>query len=854
MKTRILLVILALASASIAQAAHSQTLLDKVAAVTSPQTTDTTLGHFHGRLIGALIDQGEPVPYWSMDIGAFTPVDQVHFYFLARMVTLGWLRPLLEDRYPYSCDETRLRLQSLLVSGIEYFTWCRKEQWDAAHWLLTLVNERNLDSNTELMQKLFLLMHTSGIDLSPIEVRAAIEGTRGVSPRFRLTVSGSPYLSEHIHNDMDLSTPYESWNPWTETSSDELIHRPLVYFWDQHLHNNVRFLSRIEDIRGGFTYADIYEAGNTQYYIGHRLAVEGIFGLRTSPVPNESEHIYSGLKLLVNELYLDRSVSPLSFGQINMTDIVEPPILNFAIRPGVNNNPVIIARNITLGPRILDAPERLWSWIAETLGLSYPLNCPFTDHLIAFSLKQISSDNPYVKQYYDGRKRTNCIRSLLRTWKKILSYEMSRRPEHILHRYVSISTPGGGDFHGAGFVAQVFAVHLKKKVAGQIYVRPSTELAISLFGQEALENWGVAADVYLSGEMIRAEASGDNMALGRAIRDRLFLRRMLFTPITSRTGSYWTRSNEALQHRAQALGTDFRVADADRWRNLVDLDYPQLVGTEGTLELWSIPDVIRIIQSQWSSQSRSTFFQLWKVDRTDDSTDDQAKMYVGFEAQLATSKQILPRFQEAIEKRGYLYMGHVPDVERLEIRPHQSMHFALESVVSKPDDMILVFLSTDSTSLPMLLMELSRKEGLSATIGWSLDPSADKGETLDQSGVLLRIAGQPGECHADRCFVHRADNAQMEKIVFVNQTREGERRDTIGAVVDFDIEDSDGKLLYERLRVRFGQKGAPGHRRYVRLMMPEEFRIVYRVQWLGSDGAVVVDEERFTNRHRVYIR
>ena len=165
MKMKLLLVIIvaALVSAGTIQRSHSETLLEKVAQVTSP-STNASFERFYFNLLGTLIDQGEPVPLWRMDIRSFSSTDQVHFYFLARMATLGWLRPLLRDRSPYSCDADQLRLQSVFVAGFEDPVWCEQLQWDAARWLLSQVNDRTLQFKPDLVQKLFLLMHTVGID------------------------------------------------------------------------------------------------------------------------------------------------------------------------------------------------------------------------------------------------------------------------------------------------------------------------------------------------------------------------------------------------------------------------------------------------------------------------------------------------------------------------------------------------------------------------------------------------------------------------------------------------------------------------------------------------------------------
>ncbi len=849
-KNYLFLAILVLASGFSVQSTNAETLLEKVADVTSP-TTDASFKRFYLNLLGTFIDQGEPVPLSRMNIETFSLPDQVHFYFLARMATLGWLRPLLRDRDPYSCDALQLRLQSVFVSGFQDPAWCDQLQWDAAHWLLSQLNDRHLTSKPNLVAKLFLLMHTVGIDLSPLEVRSAIEGTNQFPPPGKIVVERTPYLSQHIHNPIDTTSPYESWNPWTQTLNHELLRRPLVYFWHQRLHNNRRFLSRIDDIRGGSIYADIYEGKTAQYYIGQRLTVEGTFGLRTSPSTDTPDNTYSGFKLLVNELHLDRTMSPLSFGEINMTDIVEPPILNFSVKSrAVNNNPIILARTITLGSQILEAPLRMWSWVSKSLDLPTAYRCPISARHLAFSLKQISPTNPYVSLYNMAIDKSNCIPLLLQEWRNILSFEIDRNPQHILHRYVSIATPGGMYRDGAGFVAQIFAGYLKEKVADQIYVRPSTEPAVAQFSQEALEQWGVAADAYLNGELIGAGASGDKGAVGRIVRERLLLRRKPFTKMSSKSVSYWTTNNESLQRQSESLRMVYRVEDVDRWGSRFGSTYAKLIGTEGTLDLWNVPDAIRILEMQNTRTSPPTFFHLWK-ERLRDSDE---KLYVGFAAKAETSSSILPYLKEAIERKGFLYSGILPDATVMELRPRGSTVFRHESVVPKKGNAMMVLLSTDFATVSSLIESLVSEGGMNVTVSWSMDPMMNEDIRLEQPGSIGILSGGSRGCGIDDCVVVHSDGFQLTELTFVNHAGSSEEKGAVEAVVNFDIEGSDGELLYAGLLVRLGWEKKGTHRRNVRLMLPEEFRLVYRVRWVRGNGSDWIDAERISEGRRVYIR
>jgi hypothetical protein len=500
-----------IAALSAPQNADAQDLLKKIQNISEQVDGGviidglTPFQDFYSILEGALHDHGEPWPHARIHVEQLDHDDRVGFYFLVRMSTNRWLSPLLErrpelleNRYP--CDDQEYRLQAYSLHAVDPTPWCIIEQWNAATWLLEQVNSGALQKDEEKMAQTFLLLHTAGGDLSPLEVKAALIGDAKLTPADLPERDVSPpngaRFDPQTHKTNDI---FESWENWSKTRAPEINSHDIIFFEDQSLENNLRFLNRIPRIPGPYFDA---AASHVQYMIGNSISFSGVFGRYNDEfvdVPGDPT-----FKLIVNDLHIDRSQSrnwhgagEFKFGEINMSDLIEPPVLIFH-----GPRPVIFARRVTLGDRILKTPLRLWAWINESHFSEAHKGCPIDSTVRQYSLKQISKDNPFRRQYLsiDG---VNCTSELLLLWQSVISWEIANRPQNIFHRYANVLTPSSGnDPFGAGFVGGFYtdeyhrslpwdAPKFKKNYTQErVFISNDMDLAREFFGQSALESWG----------------------------------------------------------------------------------------------------------------------------------------------------------------------------------------------------------------------------------------------------------------------------------------------------------------------------------------------------------------------------
>lgn len=814
---------------------------------------------FYVMLQGTLLDHGEPWPHARVHVDQLSHEDQVGFYLLARMSTNRWLSPLLE-RGDFSatsnpCDDQSYRLQTAFLHSVEPAPWCGRDQLDAAIWLLDQVNQGAFNNKPENLAQVFLLLHTAGGDLSPLEVKAAIIGDNRLEPTSRLAREVTPPYGARFNGKLHNTTSvFESWEDWAKNPAPEISDHDIIFFADQALENNLRFLNRIPRIPSPYFDPDI---SRIQYMIGNSVSFSGVFGrynYRGSDTSGDPT-----FKLIVNTLHLDRAESrtwngsgQFSYGELNMTDVIEPPVLVFH-----GPQPIIFARKVTLGDRILKTPLRIWAWINKTGFSDRNGDCPIDNAVRHFSLKQISAENPFRSEYMEI-SGPNCTSDLLLIWQSLISWEIGNRPQNIFHRYSTVLSPSSGnDPFGAGFVGGFYSFDYLRSLPWdapefkqnytqeRVFISNDVDLAKNFFGQSALENWGLSVSRRLRAQITLARISEDLDSIGSLLRRSLLVSKTFFTEPTSATVSELTIMLDEITDLRNRLSNSRRVLPQIEIPRSPATSTVRLVGTGASLDVWSLPSGASVVSFSDPISNQAKYLRVWLPENVDNT------IFVEAELEVRTPSGILTILNEEVVTRGYQFLGDYDRLKSLTPRQNNGSDWKIESMRVAANGNYVVTFAVAEQYLPIFGAAITSAPGFSILFDWEIeaDPILDSlsfgpiatSLLIEEAGSFEKTVFRPppGSTMREFTFINRAD--------FINNKR------VVKAQVNIEILGSEGELLQSGINIELARQGLASARKSAKLFVPPGFQVAYDVIWHLEDGSTLVGREVLGTGYRHYV-
>lgn len=851
------------------------TVTQAVAKNSTTQADDLTPAEFVKLVRMTQLDLGEPVSVASIYAEKLGPAEYFRFYLMYRATENGWFGPLLSEYAPTAtpCSDQQLELQPTFVASLHEPVWCERHQWEAATWLFDTLNGDGGDDGIGSLRRIFLLAHTAGADLSPLEVMAAVtDRYPSIQPRREPLHNSQPPYKSQLPAGADLST-FEGWDAWNVDAPQALLDADVVWFWNQHVRDTPWNPSRIRDLRQPVL-ANIYTPSSSRYFVGNELRIEGSAGLDFAYDPPDPE-AFTGLFVAVNTLILDRGFAGTPWGALDEADVRQFPVLT--VNGKRSAGAVLVARNFVLGANARDLPTRVWRTIGAPLFKGdAAAGCPLDQRVLGFALKNIGEANLYASAFLSTIDETNCFDRALQTFSRVLEYEFSTRPDHVIHRYVHVDLDG--------LPKQPYAT-------GQIAEAPS------FLGQALLARWNVAAAERLLLQVRSAELQEAREDLGKYLRDAESLRgRFLTTPTAETTARLSTIFADISAVRDAKKGVRLLVRGSD-FAEASTLASALLLGSATSKDTWLIPDRLRVAPYT-EVAGTPKFARVW----VDEQSTGGADVRVNFLVEMMASATAQAAAGPALRARGMVYSGVATDIECTGIRQSTTTQWKFESISRLDRLRFLVTIRTSEAYLQVLLLQLARPPGLPVQVDWknSTDPtinsqnygpivgavglfgvpwinlpiqdgaivnstpwpldvvalvspstivSVDPGLPLASGGkVMLPAQAPPDVSHAATVLDPRGEIPLQDKlsfvppqwavlpISFVNTV------DTLGGAPVRELTlrvtaiDADGKPVTEAFPLTLGRFGLEDASQIIPLLLPPGFLLRVEGQWRLADG------------------
>lgn len=703
------------------------TVTQRVAQNSSNKESDLSPRDFIALVKNTELSTGDGHTVSSIDLSNFGRIEYLSFYLMYRAIQYSWFSPLLSDfgDHTQPCSPQQLSLQSYFKASIEKPAWCEKEQLEAARWLFDVLNKSDAsESNT--IKALFLLAHTAGPDLSPLEVMSAVTGKfSGIPPDHTVKPVQPPYLSK-LPAGRQLTT-FDGWDAWAGVPDASMLDANAILFWDQHLKGTAPIPMAIPDIRSPQAFFTNL-APTSKYFVGNELAFEGSFQLIFDPPPPPpptkmpqggfvvNDQPYAGAFIVANSIVLDRTLSGNKWGLLDEADMRQFPILSFS---GLRSaGAVLIARNFVLGGTSRDLPQRVWDTIAlastQDVG-----GCGIGDRVFQFSTKGIDPNNLQLSQFYSARSTQDCFGRALRTWGRVLEYEISSKPINVLHRLIRVDLNG---------------------IRQAPYASTLLTDAPAFVGQKLLSDWNVAASERLLLQVRSAELQDDREGLGKALRDAEALRgRFLVQPTASSAQSLASTFAQISAVRDQKQGTRLLIRGSD-YPEIPSLSAALLLGSATSKETWLIPSSLRVMPIT-PDPLNLRFARLW-IDEKNAGPSQNVTLQLSALMSAARGSDLEVKL--ALERRGLQYSGQAGEVVFEGIRQSTSPDWSFDSISHVSGSGFLVTIRTSDNYFPVLKQQIGRPPGIPIEIDWhsTRDPKVSSA-TYGPIQTVIGLFGLP---------------------------------------------------------------------------------------------------------------
>lgn len=796
---------------------------------------------------------------------------------------MGWFLPLKSDfglTQP-PCGPDRLKLQYTSLASLNRPTGCARQQREAAEWIFRILNSA-LPYENPLLQKLFLLAHTAGEDLSALEVMAAATSSFGeISPNWSPRNVQPPHRSQ-IEPSKVLTT-FEAWDTWGGTPDASMLTADVIVFWDQRVKALRSQSGDAPDLRVPERF-HTHLAKKSIYLLGNELSIAGSTALafeQQKPPPHKRlpgggfhsvSAPYVGLFIVANSIILDTARSNEKWGLLSREDVKQYPVL--AVKDG---HVVISARNFSLGSSIKERPQRIWETIVPSMSLASAKQCSLSARTLQFAAKGIDPSNLYLPDFLSAPAKENCLQAAMIAWSKVLDYEISTKPSNVMHRFVVVTY--------AGLRKPPYATSL---VEAQAFV-----------GQKALTAWNVAAAKRLQFQIQAAELQDDRDGLGRALRDAGTLRtRFLVQPDTSTAGEL-----------SEVFAKIAAVRDAKKSTRIVTrgseyLEEPSLagkllIGSATSNDTWIIPD--RLVLSPVSGNGTQLYFGREWVSQNSGETFNVS---LQFSASILSSSLTEHLASRAMSRKGLKYVGTASDVIFTGVRQSSSPEWVFDNVSLLGENRFLITIKTSEGYLPVLHEQLNRPPGIPIVLDWESisDPKANSQqygpiqttlglfslpwkklpveggvvvndapfsvEVVTASGPASHVVLDPPikipakasrlidfrgavNFHSAETVIDASGTMPLHSklavvspqwnvftVAFYNRQDSIQGSEVKALILEVTIVDDEGTSVSQPFRLQLGRFGLPDATQSIRLLVPPNFRIRYEGVWHLADGGI----------------